>query len=460
MRGGTAGEGSDSVVALPGDARGYAVQGLCMILPSLMGDKTLWHSTPRSSLVPSHPSPPASPRVAPPPASRLQPAAAGAALPAAARMARCRGVGRIMPCDAKSLVLEPMTHDANAKRAGLSRCQIRVPLEKLVTCSLLPSIEPPSPAASPFLAAAPAPLSPALLPQNLMAQHVEPAAGLVPLGEGSCEAPPDAAVAPPADSPSTDTATTSPPADTLAAAGAAGEGDVGGEGGEVVASSPLLLAPGGGAALPGDAPDAGKAAAGVEGEAGTGDVTAKGEEWKGDGKRAKAASELDRVRAEVRKAEARRSAQAGQAGVEGWGGHAQQAHGVSIPAHARPRREGSVSGDGSGEGSAPLVRRGEGRRLLVEWDCGDAIGRRSVVIAETGGLRHVEWVAQTLQDNKAALDRIHAAHESLDSLLQEIQDDPPPELSVPSLILTEQSLLAIRNSLPIRFSRVSCEMVG
>lgn len=300
-------------------------------------------------------------------------------------------------------VLEPMTHDANAKRAGLSRCQIRVPLEKLVTCSLLPSIEPPSPAASPFLAAAPAPLSPALLPQNLMAQHVEPAAGLVPLGEGSCEAPPDAAVAPPADSPSTDTATTSPPADTLAAAGAAGEGDVGGEGGEVVASSPLLLAPGGGAALPGDAPDAGKAAAGVEGEAGTGDVTAKGEEWKGDGKRAKAASELDRVRAEVRKAEARRSAQAGQAGVEGWGGHAQQAHGVSIPAHARPRREGSVSGDGSGEGSAPLVRRGEGRRLLVEWDCGDAIGRRSVVIAETGGLRHVEWVAQTLQDNKAAL---------------------------------------------------------
>ena len=52
---------------------------------------------------------------------------------------------------------------------------------------------------------------------------------------------------------------------------------------------------------------------------------------------AKAVSELDLMREEVRKAEARRSTQAGHAGQEGWspGGHA-AAHGVSIPAHARP----------------------------------------------------------------------------------------------------------------------------
>ena len=35
-----------------------------------------------------------------------------------------------------------------------------------------------------------------------------------------------------------------------------------------------------------------------------------------------------------------------------------------------------VAASASGGGAVPLVRRGEGRRLLIEWDCGDAIGRR------------------------------------------------------------------------------------
>jgi hypothetical protein len=102
---------------------------------------------------------------------------------------------------------------------------------------------------------------------------------------------------------------------------------------------------------------------------------------------------------------------------------------------------------------ADLAARG---MLRIEWDCGDAVGRRSVVLAESGALRHLAGVLESVRENKAALDRIHAAQESQDALLQEVQRDPPPALSAPSLILTDASLLALRSALPIRF-RIAME---